>query len=177
MAVTPTTWSHRWLLWNSLAWLTGFVVYTPIAHGVTGAHPDGLAPRQIVAHSIAVAVVGVIVVGAQRRALAPFVSVPWRRILIAAVAFNIGYWIGSYLPVDWDTDILLGFFALGSAAWVGIVPTDGHRLSAAVALLGAGSGVLGGWMSGVALARMLPALSGMAAAEPALAADAVAPRG
>jgi hypothetical protein len=216
--MTPTTVSQRWLLWNSLAWFIGFVLYTPIAHGVTGAHPDGLTPSQIVAHSVAVAVVGVIVAVAQRRALSPFVSVPWVRILVTAAAFNVGYWIGSYLPIDWDTDILLGFLALGSAVWVGIIPTDRHRLSAALALLsfplasvvmelalvgvlvsllgmtpdlqastllhslfwitiGGGSGVLGGWISGVALGKMLPAPSGTAAARQALAADVAAPRG
>jgi hypothetical protein len=195
--MTLTALSQRWFLWNSLAWLIGFVAYTPIAHGLTGAHPGGLTPAQIAAHSIAVAVVGVIVAGAQRRALAPFVSVPWTRVPVTAVAFNIGYWIGSYLPIDWDTDILLGFLALGSAVWVGVIPINGHRLSAAVALLafpvasvvielalvgvvvsllgftpdlqasalqhsifwitvGGGSGILGGWLSGLALARMLP---------------------
>lgn len=215
--MAPMTLSQRWFLWNSLAWLIGFVLYTPIAHGVTGAHPDGLTPPQIVAHSIAVAVVGIIVAGAQRRALAPFVSVPWVRVLVTAVAFNIGYWIGSYLPIDWDTDILLGFFALGSAVWVGIIPINGHRLSAAIALLafpiasvvielalvgvvvslpgftpdlqastlqhsvfwitvGGGSGILGGWLSGLALARMLPSESDKVAAQQALAADVAAPR-
>lgn len=133
--MTPTTLAQRWFLWNSLAWLIGFVLYTPIAHGVTGAHPHGLTLPQVVAHSVAVAVVGVIVADAQRRALAPFVSVPWARVLVVAVAFNVGYWVGSYLPIDWDTDILLGFLALGSTVWVGIIPIRGHRLSAAVALL------------------------------------------
>jgi hypothetical protein len=216
--MTPTTLSQRWFLWNSVAWLIGFVLYTPIAHGVTGGHPGALTPAQILAHSIAVSVVGIIVAGAQRRALAPFVSVPWVRVLVAPVAFNLGYWIGSYLPIDWDTDILLGFLALGSAVWLGVVPINGHRLSAAVALLsfpvaslvvelalvgvvvlllgitpdmqasmlqhsifwitvGGGSGILGGWLSGRALAEMLPPPSSQGAARQTLAADVAAPRG
>jgi hypothetical protein len=183
----------------------GFLLYTPIAHGVTGAHPGGLTSAQILAHSIAVSVVAVIVAAAQRRALAPFVSVPWIRVLVAPVVFNIGYWIGTYLPTALDTDILLGFLALGSAVWPGVVPINGHRLSAAVALLsfpvasflaelalfgvvvlllgitpdlqasmlwhsifwitvGGASGILGGWVSGLALARMLPVPRGGAAA-------------
>ena len=189
--------SKRWFLWNSVAWVVGFVLYTPIAHGVTGAHLGDLTPAQIFAHAIAVSVVAVIVACAQRQALAPFVSVPWIRVVVAAVAFNVGYWIGAYLPTDLDTDILLGFLALGSAVWLGVVPINGHRLSAAVALLsfpvasflaelalfgvvvlllgmtpdlqasilwhsifwitvGGASGILGGWLSGLALARMLP---------------------
>ncbi|HJR53269.1 MAG TPA: hypothetical protein VJ982_06095 [Gemmatimonadota bacterium] len=208
--MTPTTLSRRWFRWNSVAWLIGFVLYTPIAHGVTGAHPNGLTPAQILAHSIAVSVVGVIVAVAQRKALAPFVSVPWIRVLVAPIAFNIGYWIGTYLPTDLDTDILLGFLVLGSAVWLGIVPINGHRLIAAAALLsfpvasfvaelalfaivvlllgitpdlqgsmlmhsifwitiGGASGILGGWLSGLALAKMLPLTSGKAAAQQALA--------
>jgi type III secretory pathway component EscS len=210
--MTTNTLSRRWFLWNCVAWLVGFVLYTPIAHGVTGAHPGGLTPAQILAHSIAVSVVGIIVADAQRRALAPFVSVPWVRILVAPVAFNIGYWVGSYLPIDWDTDILLGFLALGSAVWLGIVPINGQRLSAAVALLsfpvasvvvelalvgvvvgllgitpdlqastlwhslfwitvGGGSGILGGWLSGHALSKMLSAKGLQPAAQRVAAAD------
>jgi hypothetical protein len=216
--MTPTTLSQSWFRWNSVAWFTGFVLYTPIAHGVTGGHRGALTPAQILAHSIAVSVVAVIIAGAQRRALAPFVSVPWIRILVAPVAFNIGYWIGTYLPTDLDTDILLGFLALGSAVWLGIVPINGHRLSAAFALLsfpvasfvaelaligvvvlllgispdlqgsmlwhsvfwitvGGASGILGGWLSGLALAKMLPLPSDMTAAQQAFAADVAAPRG
>ena len=213
----PMTLSQGWFRSNSIAWVMGFVLYTPIAHGVTGAHPDGLTPTQILAHTIAVSVVAVIVASAQRRALAPFVSVPWIRVLVAPVVFNAGYWIGTYLPTELDTDILLGFLALGSAVWPGIIPINGHRLSAAVALLsfpvasflaelalfvvllqvlgtlpdlqasmlwhsvfwiwvGGGSGILGGWVSGLALARMLPPPSGDAAAQQARATGAV-PRG
>jgi hypothetical protein len=216
--MTPTNFSQRWFLWNSAAWFVGFVLYTPIAHGFTGAHPGSLTTPQTVAHSVAVAVVGVIVGGAQRWALAPFVSVPWTRVLVAAVAFNIGYWIGSYLPIDWDTDILLGFLALGSAVWVGIIPIGEHRPNAAIALfsfpvasvvielglvgivvgllgitpdlqasllwhsifwitVGGGSGILGGWLSGRALAKMLPSPSIKAAAQQAIAPDVAAPRG
>jgi hypothetical protein len=191
--------SSRWFRWNAAAWVTGFILYTPIAHGLTGAHPEGLTAAQVAAHSLAVAVVGVIVAAAQRRALSPDVAVSWVRVPIAAVAFNIGYWTGSeqpYLP-GWDMDIILGFLALGSAAWLGCVPSKGHRVAAAIALLsfpvasivielglviavslseitpdlqastfqhsifwitvGGGSGVLGGWVSGLALARMVPA--------------------
>jgi hypothetical protein len=213
-----TSLSQRWFRSNSIAWVIGFVLYTPIAHGVTGAHPDGLTPAQILAHTIAVSVVGIIVAAAQRRALSPFVYVPWIRVLVAPVVFNAGYWIGTYLPTELDTDILLGFLALGSAVWLGIVPINGHRVSAAVALLsfpvasflvelalfvvlvqltgttpdlqssllwhsifwitvGGGSGILGGWVSGLALAKMLPSPSGDAAAQRALAADVPAPRG
>lgn len=95
-----------------------------------------------------------------------------------------------------DTDILLSYFVLGSAVWLGNVPIDGHRIAGAVALLsfpiasvvaelclivaftllqitpaiqtsniqhsvfwitvGGVTGILGGWLSGLALSRMLP---------------------
>jgi hypothetical protein len=211
--MTLATFSQRWFRFNAAAWLIGFVLYAPIAHGVTGAHPNGLSPAQVVAHTLAVAVVGVIVASAQRRALTPFVSVPWTRILVVPVVFNIGYWVGGALPIDWDTDILLGFLALGSAVWLGVVPIRGHRWSAAVALLGfpvasvvvelaligvavgllgitpdlqarivqhsifwipvgGGSGILGGWLTGLALSRMLATLAPGNAAQQRFVADA-----
>jgi len=42
--------------------------------------------------------------------------------------------------------------------------------------VGGGSGILGGWLSGLALARMLPLPSRQAAAQQALAGDVAAPR-
>ena len=83
---------------NTLALLVGYVLYTPIAHGPTGSHPHGLTAGQIVAHSVALAIVAVLVVVAQRLALRPYGSVPWTRMPMAAVAFIAAFWIGSYQP-------------------------------------------------------------------------------
>jgi hypothetical protein len=197
----------RWLRWNAAAWLTGYVLYTPIAHGVTGGHSRDLTASQLLAHSVGLAVVALIVAVSQRRALAPFVSVPWTRVLVAVAAFNIAFWIGYYQPfvIGPDTDILLGFLVLGSVVWLGTVPVRGHLLAATIALLsfpvasvvaelalivtfslleitpalqtselqhsifwitvGGVSGSLGGWVSGLALARMLPSATVASAAQ------------
>jgi hypothetical protein len=217
--VLQVTFSRQWLLFNAAAWLAGFVLYTPIAHGVTGGHGRELTPAQLIAHAIALAVVAVIVATAQRRVLTPFVSVTWMRVAVAAVAFNVAFWIGYYQPLVLgpDTDILLGFLVLGSVVWLGSVPTKGHHVAAAVALLsfpiasivgelclivaftllgitpaiqtseiqhsvfwitvGGVTGILGGWLSGLALARMLPSLPSQCASQQELAADAASPRG
>lgn len=195
----PNRFVSRWVLLNTAALLAGYVLYTPIAHGITGGHESqALTATQLATHSIALAVVAVFVATAQRRALAQFVSVRWTRALVAAVVFNIAFWVGYYQP--WvqgpDTDILLGFLVLGSAVWLGSVSMRGHRVAALIALLsfpvasfvgelflfvaftvlgvtpafqssalqhnlfwitvGGVTGILGGWMSGLALARMLP---------------------
>lgn len=89
---------RQWLRWNTAAWLAGYVLYTPIGHGITGGHDHDLTPAQLVAHSIALAVVAVIVATAQRRVLTQYVSVTWVRVAAAAVAFNIAFWIGYYQP-------------------------------------------------------------------------------
>jgi hypothetical protein len=137
--MTPAgSFAGRWTTANTLALLFGYVLYTPIAHGPTGSHPQGLSAAQILAHSVALAIVAILVVAAQRLALKPHGPVPWTRIPLAAAAFTAAFWIGSYQPwltgPDWD--ILFGSFVLGNAAWPGVVPARGHRLAAVVAFLG-----------------------------------------
>jgi hypothetical protein len=134
--VKPATLPRRWFLWNAIAWFTGYLLYTPIAHGVTGGHGRDLRVDQVLAHAIALAVVAVTVAAAQRRALSPHVSIPRVRLVVAALVFNIAFWIGYYQPFvnGPDTDILLGFFALGSVTWVGRISMRGHPLAAAIAL-------------------------------------------
>jgi hypothetical protein len=127
----------RWTTANTLALLFGYILYTPIAHGPTGSHPQGLNARQILAHSVALAIVATLVVVAQRFALRPHGSVPWTRIPLAAAAFTAAFWAGAYQPwltgPDWD--ILLGSFVLGNAGWPGVVPVGHHKLAATVAFL------------------------------------------
>lgn len=150
-------------------------------------------------------------------ALAKFVAVSWTRVLVATIAFVVSFWVGYFQT--WvegpDTDILLAYFVLGSAVWLGNVPINGHRLAGAVALLGfpiasvvgelfllvaftllqvtpaiqtseiqhsvfwitvgGVTGILGGWLSGLALSRMLPELTAHRP-EQTLAADALSPQ-
>ena len=186
----------RWLRWNAIAWLAGFLPFSPIAHGITGAHGPDLTLAQYTAHSTAMAVAAIIVAVAQWRALADYVSLSWARIPLAGAAFIAASWAGGTIPVDIDPDILVGFLVLGCVVWVGAVPLKDHPLAAAVAIVsfplaafvielclvtivsvlkftpdlqanewqhaifwitvGGGSGVLGGWWSGLALSRMLP---------------------
>ena len=55
---------------NRAALLAPYVLYTPIAHGITGGHVSRqLSVSQLAAHSIALSIVGVLVATAQRRAL------------------------------------------------------------------------------------------------------------
>ena len=176
-----------------------------------------LTPAQYAAHSTAMAVAAIIVAGAQRRALAGYVSLSWARIPLAAAAFIAASWAGDAIPVDFDTDILIGFLALGCVVWLGAIPLKGHPRAAAVAVLsfplasfvielslitivsllgftpdlqakewqhaifwitvGGGSGLLGGWWSGLALSRMLQPAARPNAAQQGLAADAASPRG
>jgi len=186
------------MLLNTAALLLGYLVYTPIAHGITGAHGSRtLTMEQLAAHSVALVIVALLVGAAQRRALVPAVPVTWARVVTGAAAFTAAFWFGYYLVslADLDWDILCAFLVLGSWIWMGKVPMKGHAFAAAVALLsfplasfvaevillvaftllkitpalqtneihhsvfwvtvGGVTGLLGGWMSGLALARML----------------------
>jgi hypothetical protein len=199
--VAESPFPKRWTIANTLALLVGYILYTPIAHGVSGGHPQGLSAFQILMHSIALGVVAVFVAVAQRRELGRYVSVPWTRVPLAVTGFIAAFFAGSYQPwlggPDWD--ILFGAFVLGSAAFLGIVPARGHRVAATIAVLafpvgcflgqmvmvgiavatgivpdlqashlqhsaywigvGVSMGAVGGWISGLALRRMLPITS------------------
>jgi hypothetical protein len=127
----------RWVIANTLALLFGYVLYTPIAHGLGGDHPGGLTGYQIFTHSIALAVVAVSLLAAQRLVLRPWIAVPLTRLPLAAVAFIAAFFAGAYQPwlqgPDWD--ILIGSVVLGSAAFVGLLPMRRHPLASTVALL------------------------------------------
>ena len=190
---------RRWTIANTLALLIGYILYTPIAHGVSGGHPRGLNAFQILMHSVALAVVAVLVAVAQRRELSRYVTVPSTRVAVAVVGFIAAFWAGSYQPwlsgPDWD--ILFGAFVLGTACFLGVLPARGHWVAATIAVLafpvgcflgqlvmvgivvvtgikpdlqashlhhsaywigvGVSMGLIGGWISGMALRRMLPA--------------------
>jgi hypothetical protein len=128
---------RRWTIANTLALLISYVLYTPIAHGLSGPHPRGLNAIQILMHSIALAIVAVAVAISQRRELSRYVSVPWTRAPLAVIGFISAFWAGSYQPwltgPDWD--ILFGSFVLGSAAFLGVVPAREHRVAAIIAVL------------------------------------------
>ena len=129
--------ARQWLLFNSVALFAAYVLYTPVAHGLTGSHGRVLTSPQLVAHSIALAVVALAVAAAQRHVLKQFVAVARRRVAVAAILFNIAFWLGYYQPfvTGPDTDILLGSVVLGSAVWLGNVPTQRHRVAAAIAFI------------------------------------------
>ena len=113
---------RRWWFANTAAFVIGYLLYTPIAHGITGGHPHGLTVAQYVAHSVAMAVAAWIVVVAQRRALKGHVDLAWWRVPLVMVTFNAAFWLGTRLPSSVDTDILLGFTVLGTFGWLGSFP-------------------------------------------------------
>ena len=129
---------RRWTVTNTFALLFGYVLYTPIAHGLGGDHPGGLSAFQIFTHSIALAVVAVSLAAAQRQVLLPYIAVPLTRLPLAAIAFIAAFFAGAYQPwlegPDWD--ILLGSVVLGSAAFVGLVPMRRNPWASTAALLG-----------------------------------------
>ena len=65
-----TRFVRAWIMQNTAAFLAAHVLYTAIAHGITGGHVSReLSVSQLAAHSIARSIVGVLVATAQRRAL------------------------------------------------------------------------------------------------------------
>jgi len=188
---------RRWTLLVSVAFVVGYILYTPIAHGITGGHGRQLSATQLVSHSVALVVVGFLVSTAQRRALAPLVEIGVGRVSLAVSGFVAAFWAGYYQTAieGPDMDILLGYCVLGSALWLGRLPFQGSVVATAVAILsfpvasfvgelfvfagvlifdvtpnfnqdslqhsvfwlavGGTTGLLGGWVSGLALRRIL----------------------
>jgi hypothetical protein len=156
MSIGALSFTKRWLAANTLALLLGYLLYTPIAHGIGGDHPGGMSAFQILTHSIALAVVAMLLLAGQRLALRPHLAVPMGRVPLAAVAFVALFLAGSNQPwlggPDWD--ILFGSVVLGSAAFVGLVPLRRSPWAATFALLGFPIGCLAGQLiiGGIVLA-------------------------
>lgn len=188
----------KWILANTSAMFVSYLLYTPIAHGITGGHEHYLTLDQLLAHIIALIVVAVILFLSQRYVLKKYINISWPRIIFSVVAFLILFYIGYYqefIPGELDTDILMGYVVLGSGMWIGAVKTKGHWLAILIAVLsfpfasfigevllfffvtgldlnldlqfdalhhtifwevvGVTTGLLGGWISGLALSKVI----------------------
>ena len=126
---------HReWTIANTLGFFVGYLPYTLLAHGFTGSHGRSMNTSQLVAHGLAMAVVGSIVVASQNRVLRKYVRVPAWRAIVAVLAFIAAFWLGYFQEIltgpDWD--IIFGFAVLGCAAWIGLVPVGVIRSTFAV---------------------------------------------
>ena len=128
----------KWVLFNTLAMLTSYLFYTPIAHGVTGAHEHEMTAEQIVAHCIAHAFVALVLFLSQRYVLKEYIYISWYRIVLSIFAFLGLFYVGYYqeiIPGGLDTDILFGYLVLGSGLWIGTVPFKGNEIASVIAIL------------------------------------------
>ena len=186
----------KWIIANTIAMLVAYLIYTPIAHGFTGSHTKDLTSFQMVMHVIALGTVAFIVFYAQRSVLSKYTFISWKRITISIIIFIIMFWIGYYQPfyIGPDTDSIISYLVLGSALWIGNIPTKNHPIATIIAILsfsfgafigqlllfaivtaldatpnvqeniwhsiywlsiGVTAGLIGGWLSGIALYKML----------------------
>jgi hypothetical protein len=198
MAMDKMSFTGKWVLFNTLAMLISYLFYTPIAHGITGAHGHEMTTEQIVAHCIAHAFVALSLFLSQRYVLKEYIDISWLRIMLSIGAFLGLFYLGYYqefIPGGLDTDILFGYLALGSGMWIGAIPFKGNMLASIIAVLsfpfagfigevvlllivtifnigidvqsimlhhsifwvtiGVTTGLLGGWIGGQALSRIL----------------------
>ena len=188
---------RKWVMANTAVMFVAYLLYTPIAHGITGGHGREMTPDQIISHCVALAVVAGLLFAAQRSVLNPYIHISPARMAIGIVAFIGLFWFGYYqdiLPNGPDYDILFGYLALGSAMWIGaplrrkpalfilallsfpfasfigelifflVVTISGVTLDMQTGMVhhtlfwltvGTATGSIGGWLSGIALKRML----------------------
>ncbi len=126
------------MLVNTLGFLIGYLLYTPIGHGFTGNHGREMNTEQIFAHSVGLAVVALILFLLQKKVLNPYIKVGTIKILLAVAAFTGLFWFGYYqniIPDGPDYDILFGFLVLGSGLWITDLSFSQNKIPWLVAVL------------------------------------------
>ncbi|RNC89430.1 MAG: hypothetical protein ED555_08040 [Allomuricauda sp.] len=195
--MTKKRFLKKWISANTLAFLIGYLLYTPIGHGITGNHGRELSANQIIAHTLALAVVALVLFSFQKNVLKHFFSISSIRIVLATVAFIGLFWVGYYqtfVPGELDYDILFAYVVLGSGLWTHKIKFNENEMKWLIAVLsfpiasfvgevilfliftsfdlnmdmqnttndmifwitvGVTTGILGGWISGEMIYRML----------------------
>src|SRR6266704_2593221 len=152
--MASASFQRRWALANSVAFIIGYLPYTPIAHGLTGSHGRQLTLSQLIAHSLAMSVAGVVVATAQRKVLRPYVNVGWSRVPVAVLAFIVAFTLGCAAGQLLAVAILLGLGvplqALRSSMFVHAFYFETVAIS---------TGVVGGALSGRFLSKAMPVVS------------------
>ena len=127
-----------WILANTTAMFIAYLLYTPIAHGITGSHGHELNTSQLIMHCIALAIVALIIFYFQRKILSNYIEISSIRIFISIILFILFFWWGYYtniLPDGPDYDILFGYLVLGSGLWLGKFNIRNQPLLQLLALL------------------------------------------
>ena len=117
---------RRWWVANSLAFTAAHVLFSPIAHGITGDHGDDPTLSQLIAHIVAQSLAAAIIVGSQVGVLRRYLQISNHRIWISAVILPIIHNVLISLfgpPWEW----IAAFIALSLISWIGL-PLTGSRI-------------------------------------------------
>ncbi|TMU54476.1 hypothetical protein [Flagellimonas algicola] len=188
----------KWISVNTLGFFIGYLIYTPVGHGITGNHTRDMNTNQFIAHSVALGIVGLILFLFQKSVLKNYFTISTRKIFLLIIAFISLFWFGYYqtiIPGGLDWDILFGFLVLGSGLWFNKISFSNNKWIWLIAVLsfpiasfigevilflifntfnldmnmqnamndmifwltvGLTTGILGGWISGLMLYKLLP---------------------
>ena len=136
--MTKRVFLKKWILVNTAGFFIGYLLYTPIGHGFTGNHGRELDTNQIIAHCVALAVVGLILFSFQKSVLKIFFPISSAKIIFATIVFIGLFWLGYYqtiIPGGFDYDILFAYLALGSGLWINSLSFTKNKIRWVVALL------------------------------------------
>ena len=139
--------SRRWWQANSIAFVVAYLLYVPVAHGFTGAHPGPLSPRQLIAHTVGLVVVAGVIFGAQLWALGLQPGSHRGRLIWGSLSFVFVFWIGWY-AFGGPVNVFMSFSVLATATWIG-APHLSSKLSIKAVLVALG--MLVGLLAGLAL--------------------------
>jgi len=107
----------NWILKNFIAFAVSYSIYSLIAHGFTGGHDYELSSAQLLTHTIALSIVGLIIGFAQYSELSASYNLKSSKIIFVPLFFVAFFWIGYYFSGP-PLDIILGFPVLGSVLWI-----------------------------------------------------------
>jgi hypothetical protein len=107
----------KWILKNFTGFAIAYSLYSLIGHGFTGSHGGELTPSQIVSHTIALCVVGLIIGYFQYNYLKKFYQIKALKIITVPIFFILSFWTG-WFTLGPPMDIILGFPVLGCVLWV-----------------------------------------------------------
>jgi len=116
----------RWWVYCSVGFVSGHALFGLIGHGFTGPHVGRPVDGSALAHTTGLIGLGLTVFTLQRAALAPWLRISGKRVILATLAFVAAFQLGAY-ALRPPFDYIFGWPVLGVAGWISLDKCRGRR--------------------------------------------------